>query len=528
MIFIKDRVYVPVDNIPNLDKVDKLFVKEIFNDEKCSVCEYQPERPNDTCETCPGYMGSFKLYNERTMKSVDYIGFPRGNLPLIKKVVPDIAELKKKDLRTATPFKHKIKFVGTLRPHQVEALEALTSKGSGFLIAPPRSGKTVVGTALAVSLGMKTLILASQNDFLDQFYETIMGSPKLDAMTNIPDLEGKKNKKICGICNSVADFKKFDIALATYQTFATELGMERFKEVKDLFGVIIIDEAHRSNAKVFARVVNGFSAKYKFGLTATHARKDKMEIISSFVLGPIRHTTKIETLRPRVEFIETGTNTSYDYKNWVYAMRFLEKFPGRNEMIVKHVIADLKKGHNIVIPVMYRSHVTTLVNMINSAWGKKIAEEFVGGGTKLNKIKRRETILRARGDVGKMPKTRVVVGIRSIIQEGINIPSWSCLYNVMPIANPPKYHQETSRILTPLEGKQQPLIKHFIDLMPQSRGCARVCVYQTYIKEKFLIEKEQWAKINPYLKKGKMVSHKIKAGSDKDKVGHKVKGRRSF
>ena len=131
-----------------------------------------------------------------------------------------------------------------------------------------------MGAMLVCKLKVKTLILASQHDYLEQFYETFCGGSSHKAMTNIRDIEKFNGKKICGIAKSIDDFAKYDVCLATYQTFISAKGQKRFKRIQKLFSCVIIDEVQTVNAKWFAWVVSNLVCRYKFGMTGTFDRKD--------------------------------------------------------------------------------------------------------------------------------------------------------------------------------------------------------------------------------------------------------------
>jgi hypothetical protein len=77
------------------------------------------------------------------------------------------------------------------------------------------------------------------------------------------------------------------------------------------------------------------------------------------------------------------------------------------------------------------------------------------------------------------------------------------LYEVMPISNPPKFTQETARIRTIVEGKQQPLIKHFIEDFGISRGCFRTCLFKGYLPMKFRMDPKTKEEAFSYANGGK-------------------------
>ena len=245
--------------------------------------------------------------------------------------------------------------------------------GYGILNAPARSGKTVMSSIMVCRVRTKTIIIADQIDFLSGFYETFCGSDTQPALTNIPDIESVENTKIVGFANKLEDFEKYEICLATYQTFLSPSGKKLLKKIRHMFGMVIVDECHRIAAKCFSQVINAFSAYYRYGLTATVDRKDGKEWIVKYIIGPAMAKPKVDTLVPSVNIIETGVKPRYEYKNWTRALQFLANEKKRNELIVKWVLNDVKQGRSVVIPVYFKKHVQILVDMINKKAGKKIA-----------------------------------------------------------------------------------------------------------------------------------------------------------
>jgi superfamily II DNA or RNA helicase len=153
-------------------------------------------------------------------------------------------------------------------------------------------------------------------------------------------------------------------------------------------------------------------------------------------------------------------------------MQFLVRSKERMKLVLQYIKKDLKNGRKIVIPVMYKKQAFDLVERIREMGYK--AEAFVAG------VDREDLLKRARAG-----KIDVVVGIRSILSTGVNVPIWSAIYTIAPISNPPNYYQETMRVCTPMEGKMQPIIRIFVDDMPMTKGCFRTCWFQTVVKHGF-------------------------------------------
>lgn len=484
-IIIKDKIYIPIKLLPSYESTRDAYTKRFYEDSACSRCEYKPDRHSNMCDVCEAYKGVVKLWSRWSYKGRDYIGLPIGDKRFFEKKTGVLfSEVKVYDKRVEAPFVYPVKFLGQPYPNQVEAIDQFMDKKYGLLEAPPRTGKTLMAVAICVQLGQRVLMMASQHEFIAQFMDHLHGNAAegIPKCTNLPELEKKHKKKLYGFPKTDADFDNFQFFCMTYQQFISEKrGKDRLARLFPHIGTVCLDEVHKAAADKFAEVVSVIPSRYKFGVTATVDRKDKKDVVIRNILGPIVARSSRESMIPRVYVHETGFSPKRKYAggpaSWVYAMQALAKDKKRNELIVRYVMKDLKAGHNIVIPVTFKNHAALLQQMINEAFGKRICETFVGGGGKGNKDARKDTLTAA-----KLNKTRVIVGIRSLLQMGLNVPSWSCIYTVIPISNKPNYKQETSRIRTPVEGKRQPIVRLFTEEgLGQSWGCSKNCI--THLRE---------------------------------------------
>lgn len=473
---ISDKIYVPYDAIPSPTRAKENYTHSFWDEQSCRKCEYKPDRPSAFCGECEAYRGTVKFYTKKTIQGVTHLGFPIGDKRNFEhKVGVLFSECKIKDLRTSAPFKYPIKFTLDLYDYQEVAVEAYLKKKYGLLEAPPRTGKTAMSLYIAIALGHRILMLANQHEFVGQFLDHIHGNEKegIPKCTNLPELEKKHKKKLYGIPKTDADFENFQIFCMTYQQFISESsGADRLRRIFPHVGTLVVDEVHKVGADKYASVISRFPSRYKVGVTATVDRKDGRQVLVKNIIGPIVAKSVRESLIPTVYVYETGfvPRARYSGKRaWTFAMQALSRSKPRNRLIVEKVIADLKKGHNIVIPVYFKNHVLLLRDMINKAYGKDICGVFMGGGGKRNKADRKRTLADA-----KAGKIRVTIGIRSLLQLGLNVPAWSCIHEVMPISNEPNLKQETSRVRTPMEGKIGPVIRLYVDEnLGQSLGCAR-------------------------------------------------------
>jgi hypothetical protein len=114
-IYIRERCYIP-ENLLDLSRVETLFTRTCFDEGRCNTCEWYNSRPCDMCEDCPAYLGTYTLYNQKTVQGVDYIGLPLGARTKIRKLVPNLKDVPKRDLRCVTKFRYDIEFTGYREP----------------------------------------------------------------------------------------------------------------------------------------------------------------------------------------------------------------------------------------------------------------------------------------------------------------------------------------------------------------------------------------------------------------------------
>lgn len=519
-VVLREKIYVPIihkDQEEVIKTCNDLFVHRVFADRACEACDFYQERPCSDCFDCANYLASYKLYNVVQKSSGVYVGLPYGERKLISKIFPYVKDLPVLDKTVEPEFKTALAFTGELRDYQAPAIQQLIRKikfGTlrGILKAPARSGKTACAIALACSVRKRTLILTNQHDLCKQFYATCYGSDNQPALTNASKL--KKPPVI--LATELDDFFKGDIVISTYQKFLSEIGKERLNKIKNAFGLLIIDEVHKAAAAGFLSVVAALNSRHKLGLTATVQRKDGMDVLVKTVLGRVKTKINVKMLTPIVIFHETNLHCTKDYTMWVYYYRWLERSDSRTDMIVKSAINDLKQGRSIIIPCLYKSQVYTLVRKINWEYGKKIAVSITREGASKADLERREEKLEA----ARQGTVRCVVGIRSIISTGVNVPKWDTLYWCYPLSNPPNWFQEYSRILTPLPNKK-PIIRMFLDDSKYTCICLKSCLFKKSddyeILAKFaIISKDQWKIANKYIQGRAGLTLKGKQESDKD------------
>lgn len=473
---IKNKIYIPEEDTTEECLQDGYEI-EMFNESVCARCPYRKDKPNEYCQACGAYEGILRLWSKVTVKGKNYYSIPAGNIKRAKEVTGIDFSLYK-DLRCKTPFSNPLKWTGKLREgeivndvksaNQKEIVDKwLGKKRYGFIQAPPRTGKTVIANCISMSLGVKTLIIAHQNELLVNF----MDSLKRD--TNLLELREQTGKEIAKIMESKKDLEKedYDILLFTYQSFIREANEEDIKKyLKGHYGLIIVDEAHQAGATAYAKFLGKLDARYRLGMSATPLRKDALNFVLLNLIGPTTVKSESTGLIPRIEIIETGIKSKYKYSLFVKAYQYLQRNEDRNKLLLKEVIKDLNDGHNcIIIPVDSKAHMNALVNSINAFYKDDIALGYWRG------VENRKSILKEI-DAGKY---KVIVAIKSMIKQGIDLKVPTMLYlQIGMSAEPqpkgcPMFYQMSNRVCTPFSGKREPIVKIFVDDLPQSYGCFR-------------------------------------------------------
>ncbi|WP_040948574.1 DNA repair helicase XPB [Gorillibacterium massiliense] len=169
----------------------------------------------------------------------------------------------------------------SLRPYQQDAATAFCREGerqagSGVIVMPCGSGKTVVGIAAMAQLGCATLVLTPNVSSLRQWKREICEKTGI-ASDQIGEYSGERKEVR-------------PITLATYQILTHRGSAEQpFRHMR-LFaerdwGLVIYDEVHLLPAPVF-RATADIQATRRLGLTATLIREDGCEGDVFALIGP--------------------------------------------------------------------------------------------------------------------------------------------------------------------------------------------------------------------------------------------------
>ncbi|SNR46993.1 DNA repair helicase XPB [Actinomadura mexicana] len=164
-----------------------------------------------------------------------------------------------------------------LRSYQSEAASAFWHGGSGVVVLPCGSGKTIVGAAAMARAQATTLILVTNTVSAHQWKQELLRRTSLTE-DEIGEYTGTK-KQIR------------PVTIATYQIMTTRRkGAYAHLELFDArdWGLVVYDEVHLLPAPIF-RMTADLQARRRLGLTATLVREDGREGDVFSLIGPKRY-----------------------------------------------------------------------------------------------------------------------------------------------------------------------------------------------------------------------------------------------
>jgi DNA excision repair protein ERCC-3 len=156
-----------------------------------------------------------------------------------------------------------------LRPYQADWVARFADAGSGVLVGPPGSGKTVAALGIMADVEGETLVLVPSRELAGQWRERILADTTLS-----PEEVGEYH----GGTKEVRP-----VTIATYRT----AGMDRHRSLFDSreWGLIVYDECQRIPSPVSRRSA-ALQTKSRIGLSATPVRGDDLEDEIYTLVGP--------------------------------------------------------------------------------------------------------------------------------------------------------------------------------------------------------------------------------------------------
>ncbi len=317
--------------------------------------------------------------------------------------------------------------------YQEKAVHACLSQDTGILVAPPGSGKTIMGLSLVAARKQPSLIITHRKQIYEQWLE------RIEQFMGI-------SKKNIGQITSTKKVIRSPITVATIQTLARMVDTIK-DEMATHFGCIIVDECHHIPAKMFRRVITQLSPKYLYGLTATPMRKHNDERLMFLYLGENIYEVSKEDIKQNsskdssdVKIYVQETELSFPFtvhtRNYQTVSKMLIADTKRNEQIIADVTSEIEQGKKCLLLTERKEHV----KIFQLYLGKKYETITLTGGERI--MKRKQKIEQI-----KSGHFQVIIATGQYIGEGMHFDDLDSLFLVYPCSFSGKLTQYIGRVL---------------------------------------------------------------------------------
>ncbi len=296
----------------------------------------------------------FRLIEE----SAEYVFLPRGFLNQL------VLFLESNKIQYSIEYEYpeiealELKSLILLTPSQDDTLKKSLRQTQGVIVAPPGSGKTMIGMEIIVQRKLPALILVHRKQLLDQWVE------RIQTYLNIPKL---KIGRFSGTTKKIGK----EITVALLQSLA------RYKNIADLsdkFGTIIVDECHHIPAKTFREVIANLNSQYLYGLTATPRRKHNDEQLIFVYIGDVIAEMKgyetsgisdseIKSIKkPKVIIKETDLELPFQWKTDRFQLltKIISFDTGRNKLVLEDILDQVNAGNKTLVLSERKEHLEIL------------------------------------------------------------------------------------------------------------------------------------------------------------------------
>jgi len=339
-------------------------------------------------------------------------------------------------------------FCGRLMPEQAEAAKEMLLHDDGVLVAPPGSGKTVIGTYMIGVRGVNTLVLVHRRPLLEQWRAQLANLLKTDP-AEIGQVGCGKDKRTGVI----------DVAMLQSLT--------RKGEVESLvmeYGHVVIDECHHLPAVSFEGVLRQVKARYVTGLTATPYRRDGHQPIILMQCGPVRYTigrkakghdesTKRLVVWRHTKFAMPPTEGEISIHD-IYAALTADE--ARNSMIIADVLKLIAEGRSPILLTERREHLEFFAAKLADRVSNVVVLHG-GMGAKQHRKVAEQMLAVPEG------RSRVLLATGRYIGEGFDDARLDTLFLAMPVSWKGTLTQYTGRLQRLHEGKTELRVYDYVD-----------------------------------------------------------------
>lgn len=313
-----------------------------------------------------------------------------------------------------------------LLTHQKMALLAIEKKEFGLIVAPPGSGKTVIGLKIIAEKQQPALIIVHRKQLADQWMESIqtfLGIPKKDI-----GFIGQGKRKVGS-----------KITITMIQSLSKIL--EKQADLVNAFGTILIDECHHIPAETYKNTIARLCPYCQYGLTATPFRKYDDGKIIFIHLGEIIAEIKSNDIEAykRARIVIRKTDFTFPFDPKIDPFESLSKVlihdTARNRLIINDVVQEVKNGHRAIIITERKDHIQTLNQFLKHSY-----ETFMLSGEDSDKDRK------TKWESLKSGNYQVVITTGQFFGEGSDLNNISRLFLAYPFSFKGKLIQYIGRV----------------------------------------------------------------------------------
>jgi superfamily II DNA or RNA helicase len=319
-------------------------------------------------------------------------------------------------------------FNAQLLEHQQTVIDTIAKKDLGVVVAPPGSGKTIVGLKIITEKKQPTLIITHRKQIADQWMErieTFLGIPK-NEIGKIGQGKTKIGKQI---------------TVAMIQSFSKEIEKPDGEKFLNAFGTIIVDECHHIPAETFRNTISKLQTFYLYGLTATPFRKYNDSKLIFIHLGEVIAEIKSDEIssakRPKIIIRNTELNVPFNSKTDKFETisKILIHDSTRNKAIIEDVINELKSDKKVIIITERKEHIDSLYQYLKQSY-----EVITLSGEDSENSKNSKWKSLKEGNY------QIVITTGQFFGEGTDLQNANCLFLVYPFSFEGKLIQYIGRV----------------------------------------------------------------------------------
>ena len=334
------------------------------------------------------------------------------------------------------------------RPYQKPALDKLLANGpEGILVAPAGSGKTVMGLSLVPITLQNTLWLTHTDRLFKQFDERFNEF--------IPGL----NENAIGRIGAGKWTVGKVVTISMVQTLIRNI--DRLIELRDTFGMIIIDEVHHSPASTFYKVISQLNPYFMYGLTATAYRRDGLENLMFQSIGDIGAIIPKEEVAkyngiilPLVLYCPISYGSRVDINNVSIIFKEHIIFNNRrNHKIKNDVVAEARKGNFCIVSSGRKTHCEELYEIIKKDWKQ----------TGIATGKYSKKIIDAQIEAFNNKEITVLITTPELLGEGFDVDFLNRLFIATSFRTESRVEQLVGRIQRFHPNKKNAIVYDYVD-----------------------------------------------------------------